>query len=144
MKATYDDYMTEAPNCRKFLNNEDMQEVFAYLSQDESIFRMVDACEAGRPALEPVAAEVEAIFGKRPEEGKPTLEEDFTKQAVGMLVRTILKPFGYVVATQKNLSIANLTSEEIKNRKFRSASVYRFDEDAPRSLRIVRRIEPVS
>ncbi|MDR1578893.1 MAG: hypothetical protein LBS35_00930 [Synergistaceae bacterium] len=54
------------------------------------------------------------------------------------MIKTILEPFGYVVWKQKDLP------KNSRAAKFQSASTYRFDAAAPRSMRIVKSIEEIN
>lgn len=137
MLATYNDFINQNPNCRKFENDDDMQNVFAFLSQDFIIVQMIDASGAGKPALAPVAVNVEHFFADPNTTHDNSLDDNFTKQAVGLMIKTVLEPFGYKVWKQKDLP------KSINATKFQSASTYRFDVLAPRSMKIVKRIEEI-
>lgn len=137
MLATYNDFISQNPNCRKFENDDDMQNVFAFLSQDFIIVQMIDASEAGKPALAPVAVNVEHFFADPNKSHDNSLDDNFTKQAVGLMIKTVLEPFGYTVWKQKDLP------KSINATKFQSASTYRFDVLAPRSMKIVKRVEEI-
>ena len=135
MKATFDDFIAQNPNFKKFANDEDMQNIFEFLSQDYIIIQLVDASEAGKPALSPVAKNVEHFFADTSKPHENTLDDSFTKQAVGLMVKTILGPFGYAVWKQKDLPKCSRCT------KFQSASVYRRDETKTATLRVVKHIE---
>lgn len=137
MLATFSDFIAQNPNCKKFENDDDMQNVFDFLSQDYVIVKMIDASEAGKSALAPVAANVEHFFADLGKTHDNTLDDSFTKQAVGLMIKTILEPFGYVVWKQKDLPKSAAAT------KFQSASTYRFEVTAPRSMKIVKRIEKI-
>lgn len=137
MLATYNDFIAQNPNCRKFENDDDMQNVFGFLSQDFIIVQMIDASEAGKPALAPVAVNIEHFFADPNKSHDNSLDDNFTKQAVGLMIKTILEPFGYTVWKQKDLP------KSINATKFQSASTYRFDVLAPRSMKIVKRVEEI-
>ncbi len=137
MLATYNDFIAQNPNCRKFENDDDMQNIFDFLSQDFIIVQMIDASEAGKPALAPVAVNVEHFFADPNKSHDNSLDDNFTKQAVGLMIKTILEPFGYTVWKQKDLP------KSINATKFQSASTYRFDVLAPRSMKIVKRVEEI-
>ena len=136
MKTMFSDFIQNNPICRKFDGNAEMILVFSYLSEDESIIQMIDACESGRPALAPVAKKVESLIDglKTP---TVSLDDDFTKQAVGLMVKSILEPFGYRVSGKKALP------KEYKGEKFVTASCYRLEPEAVVSMRVVKRIESV-
>lgn len=138
MLATFNDFIKQNPNCKKFEHDDDMYNIFSFLSQSFIIIQMIDASEMGKPALAPVAVNVEHFFSDLTKEHTNSLDDNFTKQAVGLMVKTILEPFGYVVWKQKDLP------RGVGASKFQSASVYRFDYMAPRSMKIVKRIEEIT
>jgi hypothetical protein len=138
MKATFEDFIKQNPNCKKFEHDDDMWNVFEFLSRDYIITQMVDMCEAGKPALAPVARNVENFFKDITKEHTNTLDDNFTKQAVGLMIKTILAPFGYVVWKQKDLP------KKIESEKFQSASVYQYSHAAPRTMRIVKVVEEIN
>lgn len=138
MLATFDDFIRQNPNCKKFEYDDDMQNVFSFLSRSFIIIQMIEASEAGKPALAPVAVNVEHFFADLGKSHENTLDDNFTKQAVGLMVKTILMPFGYVVWQQKSLP------KKIGATKFQSASTYRFDIAVPRSMQIVKRVEAIT
>jgi hypothetical protein len=137
MLATFNDFLAQNPNCKKFADDEDMLYVFNFLSQDFILTQMIDASDAGRPAITPVVTNIEHFFIEPGREHPNTLDDNFTKQAVGLMVKTILAPFGYVVWKQKDLPKSS------RAEKFQSASAYRFNHFAPRSMRVVKRIEEI-
>lgn len=136
-KATFEDFISQNPNCRKFENDDDMQNVFDFLSQDFIIIQLIDMSEVGKPALAPVAANVEHFFMDTNKSHINSLDDSFTKQAIGLMVKTILDPFGYSVWKQKDMpKNANAT-------KFQSASVYRRDMSKTATMRVAKRVEEV-
>jgi hypothetical protein len=112
-----------------------MQDIFYFLSREYVLTQLIDASEAGRPALTPVVENVEHFFMDFTKEYTHTLDDNFTKQAIGLMVKTILEPFGYVVWKQKDLP------KKSRATKFASASAYKFSHFAPRTMRVVKRIE---
>lgn len=136
MKATYSTFIENNPNCSKFSGNAEAILIFEFLSKDESILQMIDASDSGKPALSPVAKSVESLL-KSVSNPSISFDDNFTKQTVGLMVKTILAPFGYVVNGQKALPKA------CGAEKFVSASCYKFDSNAPATLRVVKRIESI-
>ena len=61
MKSSFRDFIEQSPNCYKFDGVADAILVFEYLSKDESIIQMIEACDNGKPALMPVARGIEDI-----------------------------------------------------------------------------------
>ena len=136
--STFEDFIRQNPNCKKFESDDDMQNIFEFLSREYVLTQLIDASEAGKPALAPVVANVEHFFMESTKEHTHSLDDNFTKQAVGLMVKTILEPFGYVVWKQKDLP------KKSRATKFQSASAYRFDHSAPRTMRVVKRIEEIN
>lgn len=134
MKTTFENFIQKNPICRKFDGDAGMILIFNLLSEDKSIIQMIDACDSGKPALTPMAKPVEALADtlKNP---TISLDDDFTRQAVGLMVKSILEPFGYRGSGKKALP------KEYKGEKFVTASCYRLDPEAPASMRVVKRIE---
>ena len=134
MKSTFQDFIEQSPNCTKFDGVAEAILVFEFLSKDESIIQMIEACDNGKPALVPVAKAIEDLLDGM---SNPAISFDdhFTKQAVGLMVKCILKPFGYLVADQKILP------RNCGAKKFKSASCYKFSPEAGATMRIVKRIE---
>ena len=118
MKAKFSDFIDLNKNCSKYQNNKDMQELFALLSTDEYILKMVEYADIGKPALA----------------GVVDFTDGFTKKAVGRMVKTIIAPFGYVVTKQKDMP------RDLKTKYFTSASCYEYDDEAPKTMKIVKRI----
>ena len=129
MLATFNDFINQHPNCKKFIDDEDMRSVFDFLSLEQSIIQMIDASNASIPALVPVVENIELIFADRTKEHMNSLEDSFTKQAVGLMIKTILEPFGYTVWKQKDLP------KKAHAKKFTSASTYRHNYAKQASLR---------
>ena len=97
MLATYNDFLNQNPNCKKFTDDEDMIYTFDFLSQDFVLVQLLEASDAGKPALAPIVENIEHIFADPSKEHANTLDDNFTKQAIGLLIKTILEPFGYTV-----------------------------------------------
>jgi len=116
-----------------------MKSIFEFLSLSFIIIKLIEASDAGKPALSPVVETIENYFSDPRKTHKNTLDDTFTKQAIGLMVKTILEPFGYEVWKQKNLP------KNSKAIKFQSASVYRFNIHAIRTMKVMKsisRIEP--
>jgi len=137
MLATFNDFLNQNPNCKKFTDDEDMIYAFNFLSQDFVLVQLLEASDAGKPALSPIVENIEHIFADPSKEHANTLDDNFTKQAVGLMIKTILEPFGYTVWRQKDLP------KNSRATKFQSASAYRFNPLAPRSMKVVKRIEEI-
>jgi len=138
MLATYEDFLAQNPNCKKFTDDEDMIYAFNFLSVDYVLVQLLEASDFGRPAISPIVTNIEHIFADPSKAHVNTLDDNFTKQAVGLMVKTILAPFGYTVWKQKDLP------KNSRAEKFTSASVYRFSIVSPRTMKVVKRIEEIS
>jgi len=134
MKATFNDFLAENPNCSKYNGNPDAITIFDMLSKDENIISMIDASEAGKPALSACVDEIEAFFDSQQ---NPTLDltDGFTRTVVGRMIKTILAPFGYEVTVQKDLPKAS------KGKYFTSASCY--TKSGTATMKVVRTIAEV-
>jgi len=136
-KATFEDFIKQNPNCKKFENDETMQDIFCFLSQDFVLTQLIDMSAVGKPALAPVVENIEHFFMDISKTYVNTLDDSFTKQAVGLMVKTILEPFGYSVWKQKDLPKNSYAT------KFQSASVYRRDMTKTPTMRVAKYIEEV-
>ena len=136
MKTTFNEFLLNNTKCNKFDGNTDAIMIFDYLSKDESIIKMIVACDSGKPALSPVVHAIEELVETTPNVSI-SFEDKFTKQTVGTMVKSILEPFGYRPTSQKILPKSSGAQ------KFTSAHCYEFDPDAPRTMRIVKVIETI-
>jgi len=134
MKATFEDFLTEWPICKKYAGNGDAIAIFDLMSDEENIFGMIDVSEAGRPALLGCLEEIENYYDSLE---KPIfdLTDNFTKTAVGRMVATILAPFGYRPIVQVNFSKTN------RGKYFASAT--RYEKTETPTLRVKKTIEKV-
>lgn len=139
MKATYNDYLSENPPCRKFDSDADAQAIFELLSQDDNIIKMIDASEAGKPALTPVVLFVEEYFDTHaPSEFD--LRKSFPRTAVGCMIKTILAPFGYLVLTPATRAQKDLP-KAVNAKYFTSASCY--EKTGQATMQIIRTVAEV-
>jgi hypothetical protein len=137
MLAVYSDFISENPKCGKDLeSNIHAQAIFMSLSSENNIIKMIDASEAGRPAIEAVVTRIEDFF-----EFNKTADFDISndqrRTVIGCMIKTILKPFGYLpvmpaTRTQKELS------KSVNAKYFKSGSCYYFDKNEPASMEVVR------
>lgn len=135
MKATFNDFLTKAPNYNSFAGNPDAIHIFEeILSKDENIISMIDFSEAGKLALAACIEEVENFYTNQ---ANPTfhLTNNFTKQALGTMVRVILEPFGYLPKNQKEMP-------KRANAKFVKSSML-YEKSGPATLQVVRKIEKI-
>ena len=134
MKATYNDFITENPNCSGFESNCDAQKVFDFLNRDENIIKMVESADQGKPALAGCVLELEAFYDAM-NSSEIDFDDGFTRTAVGRMVKAILKPFGYEVTKQKDFT------QNRKGQYFKSASCYALTGHA--SMRIVKCVKKI-
>ncbi len=133
MKATFQDFIEQNANCKKFDGNAEAVYIFDnILSRDENIIAMVEATEAGKPALAVCVREVEEYYRSH---AAPTfdLTDSFTKQALGRMVKTAIEPFGYQTYKQKDMP-KSVSAEFVT-----SAMTYKFSGNA--TMKIVKKIE---
>jgi hypothetical protein len=135
--AVFDDFIRQNPNCKKFTDDEDMIYTFNMLSQDVILVQLIEASDFGKPAISPIVTNIEHVFMDFSKPHANTLDDSFTKQAVGLMVKTILEPFGYVVWKQKDLP------KNARAEKFQTASVYRRDITKTATMRVAKYIEEV-
>jgi hypothetical protein len=139
MKTTFKDFLDENQICSKFEGNFDAKAIFDLLSEDENIIKMIDASEAAPrvPALTACAKLVEGYVDGR-KEPQVDLNDNFTRTAVGRMVKTILRPFGYEVlarSAQRNFP------KSLGVKYFTSASCY--EKTGPATMKVVRKIEKI-
>jgi hypothetical protein len=136
-KAAYSDFLTQNPNCKKFTDDEDMIYAFNMLSGDIFLIQLLEASDFGKPAIAPIVTDIEHVFMDLGKKHANTLDDNFTKQAVGLMVKTILEPFGYSVWKQKDLP------KNSRAEKLQTASVYHRDMTKTATLRVKKTIEEV-
>jgi hypothetical protein len=138
MKATFADFIQNAPNYNKFETNAQAQHIFNnILSIDTNIIAMIDVSESGKPALCACLEQVEEYYLNQQipllDPDLFDLRDNFTKQALGTMVKVVLEPFGYQPSSQKNIP-----------KKYQAkfvVSAMAYDRTGPASMKVVRRIE---
>ena len=142
MRATYQDFLNEHPKCGKNLEtNFHAQAVFMKLSTDNNIITMIDASNAGRPAVEAVALSVEAYNDcHKPSEFDVSIGQRRT--VVGCMIKTILAPFGYLPIEPKSKQQKELSKSK-GAKYFTSGTCYAFDETAPITMCVRRIVEEI-
>jgi len=136
--ATFDDFIKQNPTCKKFQYDDDMQNIFEFLSRNDALIQLIESSDANKPAITPVAENIEYLFADPNKPHTNTLDDNFTRQAIGLMVKTILEPFGYEVWKQKSLPKSSRAT------KFQSASTYRFNPIAHRTMKIEKRIVEIN
>ena len=125
MKTTYNDFITQNPTWKDFDGNTDAGIVFRILSRDASIYSMIAAIAAGKPALTPCAKAVEDLLKDLPGTTMP-IKRHRSRQAVGVMVKSILAPYGYkpITDTSGGAKTKPLPIES-QARYFKAAAVYK-------------------
>lgn len=104
---TFGDFIIKYPKYQKFSGSKSAQEVFDYLSQPETIFKMTTANDIGKAALAGCIVGLEDNFVKNSgfDFTQRDGSSDTVKQAVGSMIKVILEPFGYTPKVQKKLTV---------------------------------------
>ena len=132
MKATFNDFILDAPNYKKYDGDPTAIYIFEdILSKDENIIAMIDTSESNKPALSACINEVESYFLSQ-QNPFFDLNDDFAKQGLGRMVRTILEPFGYLPKSQKDMP-KSCNSQFVK-------SAMTYDLTGKASMKVVRTI----
>ncbi len=134
MKATFADFIKENPNCKGFARNPEAKQIFDILSKDENIIAMIDVSANRKPAISAVVDKVENFYIKS-QSNLFDLTDSIVKQALGRMVTSILRPFGYV-AKRRRAMPKGCTSQFIT-----SGRVY--DKGGTATMRVVRKIEKI-
>ncbi len=138
MKSTFDDFIKIAPNYKKFEKSRDAKYIFEnILSKDENIILMIDLSEFNKPALCACVKEVEDYFCKK-SNSDFDLNDNFTKQALGTMVKVILDSFGY---KPKKTNSQKEIPKSYQTKYLRSATVYELSGNP--KMKVVRTIESV-
>ena len=135
MKASFSDFINDNKNCSNFEFNSDARKIFDFLNQDDNIIKMAEYADQGKPALAGCVLELEEFYDTM-HTSSIDFCDGFTRTVIGRMVKSILKPFGYIVEKQKDFP---------KNRKgkyFISASCYKLS-DGNATMCIVKKIEEI-
>ena len=140
MKATYCEFLNENPKCGKNLaTNETTKIIFALLSRDENIIAMIDASDAGKPALTPVVTTLEDYyFNYSSPEFNLAISQ--IRSVIGCMIKTILSRFGYTPvepASRRQKELSNVASSK---HFFMSGSCYKYDPSAPATMTLIRKV----
>ena len=125
MKATFNDFITQNPTWKDFSENVDAEIIFSILSRPASIDSMVSAISGEKPALAPCVITIEELLENIPNTTMP-IGRDRTRQAVGLMVKTILEPYGYEpIRDASGDSKTKPLPDESRARYFKEAAVYK-------------------
>lgn len=124
MNVTFNDFITQNPTWKDFDSNPDAEIIFSILARKASVESMIAATADGKPALTPCVMVVENLLEDLPETTMP-LERDRNRQAVGLMVKTILAAHGYepIPDTDGSAKTKSLPDES-RARYFSGAAVY--------------------
>jgi len=142
MQAKYEDFLNEHPKCGKDLvENRPAFLIFNKLSVEENIVAMIDASNAGRPAIEAVVLSIEEFhdFNKSTEFD---ISEGQRRTVVGCMIKTVLARFGYLPVESETKRQKEI-SKAVPAKYFTSGTCYTFDESAPATMRIRKTIVPI-
>ena len=129
MKATFEDFLKGNPMYNKRLDTKEARFIFALLSEDENIIKMIDCCNANLPALAGCISAVESYTDML------DYSDTFVKRGVGNMVKTILAPFGYENPENKDIP------KSYNAKFFKSAATY--SPTGKASMRVVKTIETI-
>jgi len=102
-KTTFEDFFDKHPIYKPFNNNLEAKYIFNnILSKDNNIIKMVSLSEHGKPALSACVNDIEEYYSSITNPNFE-LKDNYTKQALGTMVKAILKPFGYESKTQRDI-----------------------------------------
>jgi hypothetical protein len=129
MKATFEDFINQNPTRKKFENNKDARAIFDILSKKSNILKMMEISEFGQPALSVCVQEIESYVYSQI---NPTIDltDDFTRQAIGLMIQTILLPYGYKTVIKRDIP------KKYKSKYFSKATCYATNDD-PKNFRMI-------
>jgi hypothetical protein len=140
MNITFNDFIEKAPQYSKFKNNKQAEYIFVnIICKEINIIKMIELSDAGKPALSICIEEIDRYYEENLKNNNVEfdLKNNFDKQCLGMMVKTILNPFGYFVLVQRDIP------KSFKSKYLKSATVYKNLGENP-SMRIVKNIETVT
>jgi hypothetical protein len=117
-RNNFKDFFLQYPKYSKYNDNPIAEKIFLLMNELQIISLMLAASEQDKPALSATVYDVEYLCKNQK---VFDLSDDFTKQAVGAMIRTILDPFGYEPIKQKRLP-------KDSSIFFSSASVYKLNK----------------
>ena len=132
LKANFNHVLQERRISQQLKNNTPaLRDIFDILNDDLALIAAIEQSEHGKPALGANVPEIESYIATHPTCGID-LTNDPTKQAIGILQKIVLAPFGYTHVKNKRLTNSN---------HFTSAACYELT--APATLKIIKIIAPV-
>jgi hypothetical protein len=99
-KIDFNSFIERNPRHQKFSDNQIAKEIYNLLAEGENIYRMMVFSELEIPALAASISEIENLYEKQE---IFDLNKSFSKQTMGVMVKDILKFFGYDNIKSKNI-----------------------------------------
>lgn len=109
--------MNENPNCSQFNDDLDAKGIFDILTQKQNILGMIKMSQFKKPALAACVKEIENYIDDK-NSSTINLDDHFTRQMIGRMIRTIMTKYGYNVDAQKEMP------KNSNSKYFKSASTY--------------------
>ena len=127
----YEVFITENPTCAKFANNVDARAIFEIIKRKDNVLKMMSFSEHDKPALAACVKEIETYVD---EQLLPSIDlnDDFTKKAIGRMVKTVLTPYGYIVGRQRDIP------QKCQSKYFSTASCYLYSPPEDKCRIIIR------
>lgn len=91
-EINFNSFMERNPRYQKFRENKIAKKIYDFLSEGENIYRMMLFSEIEIPALAASITKIEALYS---DQEIFDLKNSFSKQTMGVMVKDILKAFGY-------------------------------------------------
>lgn len=118
---------------KKLASNPYFQGLYELLMEEQNQIAMVEASNAGKPAIEACVRHIEEYVAAYPESGID-LADNHTKQSLGRVVKYILEPFGYTPEKKR------VFSRRSESNYITSGTIYKLTEQP--ELIIDKRIVP--
>ena len=132
LKANFNHVLQERRISQQLKNNTPaLRDIFDILNDDLALIAAIAQSDHGKPALDATVYDIESYVATHPNCGID-LTDHTTKQAIGILQKIVLAPFGYTPMKRKRLTNAN---------HFAAAACYELT--APATLKIIKIIAPV-
>lgn len=101
---SYEDLInTERAIGKRLAANPFFRGLYELLMEEQNQIAMVEASNAGKPAIEACVKQIEEYVAAHPESGI-VLSDNHTKQSLGRVVKYILDPFGYTPVAKRVFS----------------------------------------
>jgi hypothetical protein len=91
-QINFSSFIERNPRHQKFSDNQIAEEIYNLLADGENIYRMMIFSEIEIPALAASITKIEDLYG---DQKQFELNNSFVKQTMGVMVKDILRAFGY-------------------------------------------------